>query len=485
MRSLLAFILAVRASGSAQVAFDTARRLVVRQTGGLMVTCKGLCALFCIILLVGVVRDILQETAGGHGEVPLGRIFRPFFVMLLLVSFPMLVGLCNTVFGGAGRASASAFAEAWNGFDVNLRRSWDNGKYAGAKEVRSGRYFREYADGSVERGVVETAYWDDEEPEDIGDPVLQPLMNWLHKKKLKAKRFFARMEYFVFDVLDGLTDGIGGLIFAICQYVVSCYANIMLTIMAAMGPIAITFSALPPWKDASKQFFGKYITYCLWLPIIGLVVAAATKAAHSCGNIAQSGNFVMDSVRAALKIFIYLGACHMVFKTGSVANDAVSLAETSGMDGATGAGGAAVGAAVAGAASLAKGLVKATGALTAGTAATAAYAGMRAAGTSKLKAGALSQLHFGEAKAIDKEMKKMEKAAEGKVAKEMKGLKDEVEKLKGENKTLRGEKDNLRAQNDLLKSRMNARTQKVMESQFPGSVSAKGNSQNGGGRQKA
>ena len=457
--SLLATVAGSDVSGTALVAFDAAKEALLSQKAGLMTTCKALCALFCIILLVGVVRDIVQETAGGHGDVPLGRILRPFFIMLLLVSFPMLRSACDKVFGGAGRLGAGAFKGAATKLtkSVDLKESWDkstNAWYNGEEESYTN------AEGNL---VIQRTYkvglYDDDLVA-MNEQGGQELSKWFRTQWLNVKRFFARVEYFLFDVSAGLIDGIGGLIFAICQYIVCCYASIMLGIMAALGPIAITFSALPPYKSAAKDFFGKYITYCMWFPIAGVTMAVASSAASSV-TMSSNGNLVIDIINTILKLLVYLGGCHMLFQTGSIANDAVSLADTSGLNGATGAGMAVVGAAANEVKNLAKGVASNAVGMTKGLGQAAVAGALMAGGMSMSKAGAVVNGDVSRFKELDK-MEGLEKG-NASLAKQLKSALGDNASMKSELDGLKAENTGLKAENTGLKAKFNGQVKSSLQ----------------------
>jgi len=471
---LLIPVLEAAPEGSALVAFDTVADEMLNQHSGLMTTCKALCAVFCMFLLAGVVRDILQETAGGHGEVPLGRIIRPFFVMLLLVSFPLLRTLCNKAFGATGRGAAKAVVSNYikkPSRDIDLTRTWNESSYKAA----DGGYTVTHEPGKT----TITTDWNGGDGFDQGfDDMLGGLEGWLQKQADKLTRFRKRVHWFIFEVTDVLTDGIGGLILCICQYIVCCYASLMLAIMAALGPIAITFSALPPWKDASKQFFGKYITYSLWLPIIGITVSAASAAAQSVGGWgAHGGGVLLEVLRAALKLFVYLGATHMIFQTGQVANDAVSLADTSGLGGATGAGLATAGAAAGGAVNIAKELVGTTLKVAKGAVAAPAVIAGAAAVVGGMGLKAASSMFGGEAGEAPKE--DPSKKAMDTMKASMKKLTDENSRLLADNGKLKTELDGSKSDLARMTEKYNKKVNKQLSDSMTGARGSKGNSMAG------
>jgi len=322
MNTLLSIVVTLQAdnSGFATAVFRELRSSICGGSSGIHHVCLGICSLFCIIAIVKIVADIMQDKEGGFGNVPLGRIFRPFLIMSLLVGYTLVIKVVDQGAGYLGGGAEATYKAPTAAFD-KLDSSYD-------KAVEQYRAEREQ-----EYESVKTDYTG------IGEK----LVNWIDRKWFEMETSFKAPWHGFMGFCYELPGFIAEFAFAIVMFIMMAFAEIQLTVMAVYGQIALTFSVLTPWKQAFTGFLGKYITVSLWRPILAIIASSAAAVTPAIGGAVtgQAGGGILGGLAAALTgCCVYLAAIHMAFNVGQIANDVYNLGSAGG---AAGSGASAVG----------------------------------------------------------------------------------------------------------------------------------------------
>ena len=319
MHRILTIILPLASDmdGAGTVIFQEIRKQVTGQGSGIHHICLGLCALFCIISIAKIVADIMQDKEGGFGNVPLGKIFRPLIIMGLLVGYTEVIGLVGDGAALLGGGVEAIFHKP-EGSTEKLGNKYDEEREKYLNEREGDRPDLEKAKG------------------------IEKLTTWLEREGYDLEtKWGARWHGFMGFCYE-LPGFIAEWAFAIIYFIMMCFAEIQLTAMALYGQIALAFSVLSPWRQSFTSFLGKYITVCLWRPILALIAGVAGSVTPAIGGVFTSGggDFLSNLAAAIMGSVVYLAAIHMAFNVGQIANDVFNIGSAGG---AIGSGASAVG----------------------------------------------------------------------------------------------------------------------------------------------
>ena len=296
-------------SGVGDAVFTELRAFIAGGSSGIHHVCLGLCSLFCIISIAKTVADIMQDKEGGFGNVPIGKIFRPFLIMSLLIGYSSVITVLDKGVGYLGGGAQSAFGAPQKSTE-KLKDGYEKAYDAYVQE-RDGSSDR--PDPTKAEGVFVTKW-------------VNQLTSWFERQIYDTKTKIVGVWKGIMGFCFELPGFIAEWCFALVLFIMMTVANIQLTVMATYGQIALAFSVLTPWKSAFTGFIGKYITVSLWKPILSIIASMAYAVTPSIGGVfAGGGDFLGRLAAAIMGCAVYIAAIHMAFNVGSIASDVYNL----------------------------------------------------------------------------------------------------------------------------------------------------------------
>lgn len=382
-------------------AFSAAREVVLSRTGVIVVLATTLATLFCIIRLVNLSNSIMDDSRGIGSSISLREIMHPVFMLMCLQLYPVGIRALDEVTTQSAVAITHNIKMAWTLPNVDLE-DLENSDYVADFEWAS------YAAKSTKDNTPVVTGDESTSTFDIGfnnwyknyeesttsyvelpssmlgkdltvDPRIHEQVSKAHSNRVvreTAESVEPTGWDSAFEGLMGLlnfpkhfrnlfdptswvrTILLWGFKFAYWVYffLIQAFAQIVLCVMALMGPFAIAFSILPRWKDSFMSFIGNYIEVTLWVPFASAVANVVdmiskccdlyvNKVGTSIGPLSMFKDWAMADTAELLHAAVCLAGIMALRYVPNLVRMTLSLAsvDASGFGGA--AGGVAVGAA--------------------------------------------------------------------------------------------------------------------------------------------
>ena len=342
--------------------FAAARQAALARSGAVTSLAMALACFFVGIRFVRMYYDVVSdEQHGGFGGIRTWDILRPVLIILLISGFQTffigpLDSLSQTIAGGM--SSDRTLGDVWAEYKAENKRA-DEEKEKAMRKAAAERTYNMDPIG-VQKGV---------------DGLTDKISLWVDKKIDHLNRFWTYGGEAAGVALDNIVVWLFNIIFVIMMG----FSDILLCVMAVLGPIVLAFSIFDHWRNNVWTYIGQYITLTMWKPVGAAIVWATVTARQGISSWLAGSVGGITGLAKAGTILAGIGIITLVVIAGikclrsipSIASSVLSLASPpdAGAGGITaGMAGGAVGAAAQMAGGAAGGALKVAGAVVPGAA---------------------------------------------------------------------------------------------------------------------
>lgn len=330
MLPLLAFKNDITNMGWLETSFEAIKTMMLASSSLTSIVATELAAIFCIIKLVGITKDIMSDNQmGGFGAVDLPEIIRPIVLFLCIQGFAWIIqpldttctALANSLEVTVSKLSVMSPSEllavvvestatvdnadvsrdmatgrkqsggnnyvstnppnsvelqpgATEGTDQN---SWGTGQipsFGGGSTSGSSTQTSQSSFKSTMKKVGETAW-------NVGASLVSGVLTGIMQIFIEPRKVLE-------DMLAEVISWVICQLFELERFVMYVMANIYLTFLAFFGPLAFAFSILDNWKSAWVSWIGTYIEVSLWkvgISIVTMTVKLAMQGAQYVSDL--------------------------------------------------------------------------------------------------------------------------------------------------------------------------------------------------------
>ena len=371
--------------------FEGIRKVALGSSGKIVGLAVVIASLIITLLLARLAYKLMSdEQSSGFGQVDVKEILRPFIILVMINAYPLLIGTFDSLVNGVSTSImasldlSSADTELGRIMD-EVNEDWDKLDIPEIPELEgvvpsgpsTGGYLSGF--GGANYSPIPKARASEYEAE---------AEEGLTKEEIKEMRKLTRIFNTALRTATGAQKKLASPItwftalfawlFKIAYYIMEATAEVILCILALLGPIAFILALFDVTKDSIKNFFLRYAQISIWkvlaAAIMWIIQMARTgtytyvrDAAIGTMNAIASGSTyaeisqlpqVKNSTALLLTIVFYIAGMKCLFSIPSIAGSIIQAAAgAEGVGGSGSAAGAAAGA-VTGAIGKAGNLVK-------------------------------------------------------------------------------------------------------------------------------
>lgn len=370
--------------------FEGIRKMALSSSGKIVGLAVVIASLIITLLLARLAYKLMSdEQSSGFGQVDVKEILRPFIILVMINAYPLLIGTFDGLVNGLSTSIMASLD--LSGPDSELgsimdeaNRDWESLEVEGLPElgltpsgISTGSYLASFGGANYSQVPLSNAEDYESEAEANMSRKERREMRKIIKVANAALRNVTKAQEKLAAPITWFT-ALFSWLFKVAYYIMEASAEVILCILALLGPIAFVLALFDSTKDSIKNFFLRYAQISIWKVLaavimwviqmarvggytymrdanLAIVNAAASGAGAEILNMTQvKGGTVM-----LLTIVFYIAGMKCLFSIPSIAGSIIQAAiggEAVGGSGA--AAGAAVGA-VKGAAGKAGNLAKA------------------------------------------------------------------------------------------------------------------------------
>ena len=303
--------------------FSAIRKTAIGASGTVAGTALIIGSLIVTFKLIKLAYDLMSdEQSSGFGQIDVKTVLRPFLILMLLQSFPTVLGWFDGVVDGVATSLVGSLSYQESNVDLGklcdavdeqnenmsdadkaianyVDANWWQRLSGKRKKEATNAILEDYMNSELaEFSAGERISLNSEQgrtwEKSLGEEKKEQLLESAHtalRVYCKASRRLSKGASYVSVAVSWLFEQL--------YYIVDAFAEVFLCVIALLGPFAILCSLFDFMRDAWKKFFAKYAQVSLWkvaaAAVMFTIASARTSTfSHAKNAMAQA----LDTIRA-------------------------------------------------------------------------------------------------------------------------------------------------------------------------------------------